>query len=202
MRSPKKHFYIILVITISALSYFAYTFVLASIEERDFEKKKVLLHNHLANIWWTYNNLEIDQQRVWSRPNNSFPGFVELYKYTFLIHNKSSIDISSITLQFELYGPNGKPYLHKKVEFKIFLKSNSIKPIERYLVDKEFEAIPEGFRWAVSLENAEPYPDYVASKSLEEINQFILSDSLSLKGPDVDWEKFEESVDSLGRENY
>ena len=191
----KKPAIILGIIITTAIGYFIFTVITTFLENKDFESKKEILQAHLDKSFWTNNNLIMDEERLWNRPNPSFPGFLKLYEYTFLIRNKSTIDISAITVKFNIFNADGEAYLQKKVRLNIFLKAKSIKPIERSLIDKEFEAIPQGFQWATSIEKAEPYDDYVMDHSAKEITNFITSDSLRPNGPEIDWERFEDSVD-------
>lgn len=203
----RKEFLISLsVIVISVIGYFIFIFIKDSIEEEEFKEKKSILQEHLDQNWWVFNNLEMSRQNIWHMPNISFPEFVELTKTSFILRNNSPIDISSVTLSFDIFDAGGKVYLLKEVKFptfmkfSTFIKANSINPIEEFFNDPEFEAIPQGFSWRSRLVRVEPDPLYIESKTLEEIKKYVLEDSLSLRSRiQIDWEALAKSLDSLNQ---
>lgn len=207
MNLKKEHIVILIVISISVVGYFIYKFVNDSIAAEEFKEKESILQEHLDQHWWVFNNLEMSEQNIWHMPNISFPGFVELTKTSFILRNNSPIDISSVTLSFDIYDAGGKVYLLKEVklptfiQFSTFIKANSINPIEEFFNDPEFEAIPQGFSWRSRLVRVEPDPLYIKSKTLEEIKKYVLEDSLSLRSRiQIDWEGLAKSLDSLNQE--
>jgi hypothetical protein len=179
-----------------------YTIINDSIEEKEFKEKESVLSEHLEQTWWVFNNLKMDGQNVWQRPNLSFPGFVTLNKISFLLRNNSPVDISSFTITFDIYDAEGKPFLIRDMNLQHFIRANSINPIEQYLNDPEFQAVPVGFTWSSRLKSVEPDERYINSKTLQEIKEFIMTDSKSLQSPvQIDWEGLAKSLDSLDQKN-
>lgn len=201
MKIKKELLVILAVIIISALGYFIYNYINDSIEEKEFKEKESVLSEHLEQTWWVFNNLKMDGQNVWQRPNLSFPGFVTLNKISFLLRNNSPVDISSFTITFDIYDAEGKPFLIRDMNLQHFIRANSINPIEQYLNDPEFQAVPVGFTWSSRLKSVEPDERFINSKTLQEIKEFIMSDSKSLQSPvQIDWEGLAKSLDSLNQE--
>ncbi len=201
MKLQKEYLIIISAILISAIAILIYVLLNNSIEEAEFKEKESVLREHLEQTWWVYNNLKMNEQNVWQRPNLTFPGFVTLNKISFLLRNNSSVDISSFTITFDIYDAKGEPFLIKDMNLQHFIRANSINPIEQYLIDSEFEAIPVGFTWSSRLKSVAPDAKYINSNTLQEIKEFVMSDAKSLQSPvQIDWEGLAKSLDSLSQE--
>lgn len=207
MKYKKELLVILTVIIISVIGFFIYIYVDDFIKEKELKEKELMLQEHLDQHWWVFNNLEMSGQNIWHMPNISFPGFVQLTKTSFILSNNSPIDISSVTLNLDIYDAGGNVYLLKEVkfptfiQFSTFIKANSINPIEEFFNDPEFKAIPQGFSWRSRLVRVEPDPLYIKSKTLEEIKKYVLEDSLSLRSRiQIDWEGLAKSLDSLNQE--
>ena len=188
-RLIRKYLIVFSSLVISVALYYLINTIIENVVQANYAKKEKLLQEHMDNPFWESNNLDISNETLWHREDYSHKEYRRLNELNFLLRNNSPVDIWSLELELTVYTENGNYENTKNISIWTNISAHSTKNIKHIFGINDFEMIPNDFYWIITKIRAKADNFYVRNKTFEEINNYIISDSLSLKSSlNIGWE--------------
>lgn len=190
----KKFIFTLGSIAIIFAIYFAIQLIINFINEKDYKDKKQLLQQHIQQEFWFANNLILSKGQLRFGEDRSYPSYKVLKELTFIIENKSPIDVSRFTLKLTIYDSQDNIYEEKEIFIWKSISSDTRVKIEEPFFPPETNMVPTNFKWSYGIKSADISFNYLSEHSLDQIESFIDADSLSFENPiqkllySIDWD--------------